>query len=484
MFNDALACPKLDLAPQLPKKARPDAHARVLFSNQVAHLEDHQLSPERCALVHVPLWGGRVAVYSKTMVNACVALPVGFAAGLSRLPGTEGHQLSKADFLASVTKHLRALSQLKGCSGPAASEAMRLVHGDADGLPGIVVDSYPSRPSSPGASPGVSPDSKRNLSLIVVQSSSPVGDFLLATVTAALKELFPEAVLFERSTGQGRKLLGLEERIQAIAGVVPEVMETQFCGLNLRFKPGSCQKTGLFLDQRANLMQLRELIGSGSFRGGIRNPSDQLTRPLRVLDLCSYAGAWSAMIANAAGFENMELTLVDQDPMALELAAENVRQNAKASSVTVKTVCSDVFAFLSDRARSMRDASQVRPDSPAEAPAEAALLFDIVIADPPAFAKSRKNVPEARRAYARLNRLAMTLVAPGGLLVTCSCSRNIEAAEFRLLVEVQLVADHRLKQMEWIHLGAGRQSLDHTIPVGRGVSDYLKCQFYQLRSIE
>jgi 23S rRNA (cytosine1962-C5)-methyltransferase len=468
MFNDSLACPKLDLAPQLPKKARPDQHARVLFSNQVDHLEDHLLSPERCSLVHVPLWGGRVAVYSKTMVNACVALPAGFSAGLSRTSGTDGHLLSRADFLVSVTKHLRALHQLKGCFVDSAAEAFRMVHGDADGLPGIVVDSYPNARPGSGSS------------LLVVQSSSPVGDFLLATVTSALKELFPDNVLFERSTGQGRKLLGLDERIQTIAGVVPEVMETRFCDLNMRFRPGTCQKTGLFLDQRANLMQLRDLIGRGSFWGSKRNPSDQHKRPLRVLDLCSYAGAWSALIANSAGFENMEMTLVDQDPMALELAADNVRQNAKASSVIVKTACTDVFAFLSDRARTVRDSSQARADGPAEA----AFLFDIVIADPPAFAKSRKNVPEARRAYARLNRLVMTLVAPEGLLVTCSCSRNIEAAEFRLLVEDQLVADHRLKQMEWIHLGAGKQSLDHTIPVGRGVSDYLKCQFYQLRSLE
>ncbi len=467
MFTDALACPKLDLAADLPKKARPDPDARVLFSNQVSHLEDHQLSPERCSLVHVPIWAGRLAVYSKTMVNACVALPARFSHGLSRLPGTEGHQLSKADFLASVTQHLRTLSQLKGCFGGNPSEALRLVHGDADGLPGIVVDSYSGVSASPSPS------------LLVVQSSSPVGDFLLATVTAALKELFPESVLFERSTGQGRKLLGLDERIQAIAGDVPEVMETRFCGLNLRFRPGSCQKTGLFLDQRANLLQLRDLIANGSLRGNPRSPSTQLERPLRVLDLCSYAGAWSAMIANAAGFENLEMTLVDQDSMALELAAENVRQNAR-SSVSVKTACTDVFAFLSDCARSVRDASHARAGVSAEAP----FLFDLVIADPPAFAKSRKNVPEARRAYARLNRLAMTLVAPGGLLVTCSCSRNIEAAEFRLLVEDQLVSDHRLKQMEWIHLGAGRQSLDHTIPVGRGVSDYLKCHFYQLRSLE
>jgi 23S rRNA (cytosine1962-C5)-methyltransferase len=466
MFTDVLACPKLDLAADLPKKARPDPHARVLFSNQVSHLEDDRLSPERCSLVHVPIWGGRVAVYSKTMVNACVALPSRFSSGLSRMPGSDGHQLSTADFLASVTQHVRALSQLKGCFGGNSSEAMRLVHGDADGLPGIVVDSYS----------GASPSS----TLLVVQSSSPVGDFLLATVTSALKELFPETVLFERSTGQGRKLLGLDERIQAIAGAVPEVMETRFCNLSLRFRPGSCQKTGLFLDQRANLLQLRDLIGGGSLWRGSRSPLDHQKRPLRVLDLCSYAGAWSAMIANSVDCENMEMTLVDQDPMALELAAENVRQNANGSTVSVKTACTDVFAFLSDCARTMRDASH----SPAGVSAEAPFLFDLVIADPPAFAKSRKNVPEARRAYARLNRLAMTLVAPGGLLVTCSCSRNIEAAEFRLLVEDQLVADHRLKQMEWIHLGAGRQSLDHTIPVGRGVSDYLKCHFYQLRSLE
>lgn len=456
MLSDGLPCPRLDLAPLLPKKARPDSHARVLFSNQVAHLEEHQLSPERCSLVHVPHWGGRLGVYSKTMVNACVALPSGFSAWL-RIAG-DSPVLSRHDFLFAVSQQIRALNRLKASFGGAAAEAFRLVHGDADGLPGIIVDCYTC--------------ASQQLSLVVVQSSSPVGDFLLPSITAALKEVFPQSVLFERSTGQGRRLLGLDDRIQALAGTAPEIMETKFCGLSLRFKPRSCQKTGLFLDQRANLLQLRDLMGKRGFWAHSQVAAAAPGKVIRVLDLCSYAGAWSAMVANAAGCENVSITLVDQDAVALELAAENVRQNARACRVDVKMMCADVFVFLSDAAKNLRDPSQ-----------QEKYEFDIVIADPPAFAKSRKHVPEARRAYSRLNRLAISLVAPGGLLVTCSCSRNIEAAEFRSLVEDQLLEDSRLKRMEWIHLGAGTQSFDHTIPVGRGVSDYLKCQFYQLRAL-
>ena len=101
-----------------------------------------------------------------------------------------------------------------------------------------------------------------------------------------------------------------------------------------------------------------------------------------------------------------------------------------------------------------------------------------MIADPPAFAKSKKHVPEARRAYARMTKLASKLVRPGGLLVVCSCSRNMDETEFLELVGGQLSQGENGPQ-GWSLVLRGGQSPDHTVPAGESFASYLKCAFYR-----
>lgn len=112
--------------------------------------------------------------------------------------------------------------------------------------------------------------------------------------------------------------------------------------------------------------------------------------------------------------------------------------------------------------------------------------FELVVADPPAFARSRKNLAEASRAYARLVRQASRLVSPGGVLVVCSCSRPLELQAFEELVEKQLVASSlagREQGLWWARLHRGGQGPDHTVAPGFQGSDYLKCLFYQKRKV-
>lgn len=399
--------------PSLPlvKLTLPVAKLRgsaTLFSNQVVPLDDALLDAGRTAFVQVEGLPGRVGVYAKTQLMAVRLLPAGFDA---------------ANLADSVRAHLSELrikkTRLKVFTN---SEAFRWVHGDADGLPGIVVDDY-------GA-------------LVVLQSSAHAGDTLLPVVTEALLPLVEGRPVFERSSGQTRQAAGLPERTRPLQGSVPTEVEAVCAGLRLKFAPLKAQKTGLFLDQSHNLMLFQSLARA------------VLPAKGSLLDVCCYAGAWSAAGASAG---LASFTLVDQDASALARAKQNVLQNAESPLEEACVDCrhGDMFELLSVLGKEGK-------------------LFDVVVADPPAFAKSKKHVPEARRAYARMVRLAARLVRPGGMLVVCSCSRNLEETEFLELVGAQLQSSPET----WSLALRGAQAPDHTVPAGENLAQYLKCAFY------
>jgi 23S rRNA (cytosine1962-C5)-methyltransferase len=175
-----------------------------------------------------------------------------------------------------------------------------------------------------------------------------------------------------------------------------------------------------------------------------------------MLDLCSYAGAWSCAAAQAGV---VDFTAVDQDKDALELCEQNIKNNVtgSASSPNIQLLHGDLFEILSKLNREEKS-------------------FDVVVADPPAFTKSSKHVPEARRAYQRLAKLSSRLVSPNGLLVACSCSRHIGEEDFYEIVSSALIAD------DWVYLGRGRQSPDHTVLATDKHSLYLKALFFVRRS--
>ncbi|MCA2962266.1 MAG: methyltransferase, partial [Silvanigrellales bacterium] len=229
-------------------------------------------------------------------------------------------------------------------------------------------------------------------------------------------------------------------------GNVPAEVEASFAGLCLRFAPLKAQKTGLFLDQAHNLALFDGLVRTLVPANGT------------LLDICCYAGAWSAAGARAG---LASFTLVDQDATALARAAENVVRNqatarhAPGETCQVETRHGDMFELLSLLGKEGKS-------------------FDVVVADPPAFAKAKKHVPEARRAYARMVKLASRLVRPGGLLVVCSCSRNLEESEFLDIVGTQLASTPE----GWTLVLRGAQAPDHTVPAGETLAHYLKCAFY------
>ena len=202
-----------------------------------------------------------------------------------------------------------------------------------------------------------------------------------------------------------------------------------------------CQKTGLFLDQRENLTLFGKILTA--------------SHASSMLDLCSYAGAWSCAGAQVGV---REFTVVDQDKDALELCTKNISDNSKdPNKIQITQMHGDLFELLSKLNKEKRS-------------------FSAVVADPPAFTKSAKHVPEARRAYQRLSKLASRLVAVNGIYVACSCSRHIDEEEFYEIVSNALESD------DWIYLGRGRQSPDHTVLTTDKHSLYLKALYFMRRS--
>ncbi|MEY4064859.1 MAG: hypothetical protein RIR26_1067 [Pseudomonadota bacterium] len=389
-----------------------------LYSNQIRHLGNDQLGEERCAFVRVEK-SGIPGIYSKEQLSAVRFLPKEWARYF------QDKNISESQLVSLIGDELKALRQRKSALIAHPDEALRWVHGDADGLPGIVVDDYGP--------------------LVVIQSGSAAGDFLLPLVVSALSAITTKA-LFERSSGQIRAIEKLPERTRWIRASSSEAaleqVQTLLAGIKLNFRPQRCQKTGLFLDQRENLHLLKNFLSKGMAKS--------------MLDLCSYAGAWSCAAAQCGVGE---FTAVDQDKDALSLCEMNIGINSTAENRApkIELLHGDLFELLSKLNREKKS-------------------YDVVVADPPAFTKSAKHVPEARRAYQRLAKMSSRLVASGGLLVACSCSRHIGEEEFYEIVSGAL--DHD----DWIYLGRGRQSPDHTVLATDKHSLYLKALYFARRS--
>ncbi len=390
-----------------------------IFSNQVCHLEDSLLTKERTSLVRITDLN-RIGIYNKSALISVRLLPELFAAKLM-----DKNEIEEAEFTRIVDEHFRAVRRNKISTFPfTRNQCFRWIHGDADGMPGIVVDDY--------------------VQFTTLQCSCAAAEFLLQHVIEALK-LHDERPILERSSGQARAMEGLAERTRWIRGKVEQV-SISFVGLELKFEPLRAQKTGLFLDQRRNL---EFLTGFLSHKG---------IQPKSMLDICSYAGAWSSAGASA-GIESF--TLIDADAQALSMARSNIIQNspnaqARGSDLEIELRHGDLFEELSKLKSENR-------------------LWDVVVADPPAFAKNKKHLLEASRAYARLAKLAARVSAPNGVLVLCSCSKNMDAQNFWDIAVRNLAS-------EWILIHRGEQSPDHTVGTTQAASEYLKCLFFQKRS--
>jgi 23S rRNA (cytosine1962-C5)-methyltransferase len=284
--------------------------------------------------------------------------------------------------------------------------AFRIVHGEADLLPSLIVDRYGD--------------------YLVVQTLSQGMDRLLPDVVAALDDLVRPRGILARNDPRTRALEGLEQRIELLAGEVPERVSVTESGIVYDIDLRKGQKTGLFLDQRENR------AAAATYARG------------RLLDCFSYHGGF----AIALGRRCDETIAID----ASEDAIRQLRVNAATNGVEVDARVGNVFDEL-------RGLQRLRE------------RFDTIVLDPPAFAKNKASVPKARSGYKEVNLRALGLLNPGGTLVTCSCSYNIgEAAFAELVYEAAVDAGVHVAVVE-----KRMQGRDHPVLLGVPETYYLKC---------
>ncbi len=348
-------------------------------------------------LVRVQDKGGRdlgLGFYSDRARN-CLRL-CGPWAG-SGVPGRE--EFFRHRLLAAVERRQDRL-------GP--NSGVRLVHGEADGLPGLVVDRYGS--------------------CVVLQASNTVVERNLDAVVPVLVERLGAQMVLARHDLAVRRLEGLVQEVRLLHGRSIEEVEIEEHGVVHVVRPFSGQKTGFYLDQRPA-------------RGAV----SQLAKGRRVLDLFAYQGAFS--LAALAGGATSALA-VDQSGDALAAAEDAARRN---ELIGLETLRGNAFRLQ----RKLRDEG---------------LAFDLVILDPPAFAKSRKEVSGAQRGYRDLNRMSLRLLSPGGTLVTCSCSHHLTPPMFEDILR-QAAAGLPFRTVLRQRIMAGP---DHPVWVSLPESEYLK----------
>ena len=221
----------------------------------------------------------------------------------------------------------------------------------------------------------------------------------------------------------------MERYVADAAGEVRETVTVEEDGLRFQVAPRTGQKTGWFYDQRDNRARL-----------------DRYVRDRRVLDVFSYVGAWGV---RAAARGAREVLCVDSSAAALEQATVNAALNDVGERV--RTEQGDAFEVL----KALREARE---------------RFDVVIVDPPAFVKRRKDFKEGALAYRRLNEMAMQVLERDGLLVSCSCSQLLSRD---VLIQTLLQGSRHLDR-NLVILEQGRQGPDHPVPPAIPETDYLK----------
>jgi 23S rRNA (cytosine1962-C5)-methyltransferase len=284
--------------------------------------------------------------------------------------------------------------------------AYRVVHGEADLLPSLIVDRYGDH--------------------VVVQALSQGMDRQLPVVVSALCDALRPRGILARNDPRTRALEGLEQRVDVLAGEIPETVTITEVGIEYDVDLRRGQKTGLFLDQREN-----RAAAAVYARG-------------RLLDCFTYNGGFALAMGRRC-----------DETMAFDVSEEaiaRVKQNAARNGIAVDARVGNVF----DELRGLERLGE---------------RFDTIVLDPPAFAKNKAAIANARAGYKEINLRALRLLNPGGTLVTCSCSYNLNEAAF-----AEIVYDASVDAQAHVTVVEKRmQGRDHPVLLGVPETYYLKC---------
>ena len=333
------------------------------------------------------------------------------------------HQLvSQAAWIRLLEERLRKAIMRRRPMLSDETNACRLCFSEADELPGLVVDKYGD--------------------LIVLQLLAKGLDSaeVRASCVGVLREELSPAAVVERPDPRVRELEGLSAPSTAplwAGNRESPLMRAVFRlnGLRFEYDANAGQKTGAFLDQRANYA----VATDWAVRLGCAG---------RALDVCTYQGGFALHLAQAC----LEVIGIDTSRASLEVAERNLEANRDRAKAEVEWIEADAFELLRD----WSDGGQ---------------RFDTIVLDPPAFAKSRRAVEGALRGYKELNLRALKMVRPGGLLVTCSCSHHVGWADLEGAVSSAAADAHRRVRL----LERRGAAPDHPVVLNIPETEYLKC---------
>jgi 23S rRNA (cytosine1962-C5)-methyltransferase len=283
----------------------------------------------------------------------------------------------------------------------------RLAYGESDGLPGVVFDRYGD--------------------VIVGQIGTAGMEARKAELVAALEQVIAPRAVIWKNDGGSRELEGLPGYVEVAMGEAPEHAWLEENGVRFKLPLGRGQKTGWFYDQASNRRAMLPYAPGA-----------------RVLDVFAYLGAWGLAAARAGA---REVVCVDSSSAALALLDES----ATANGLTVRTLRDDAFDALA----ALREAGE---------------KFDLVIVDPPAFIKRRRDVGKGLAAYRKLNQMAMQLLGRDAILVSCSCSHHL--AQDDLIAAIQQSARHLSRFAQVVAVGG--HAPDHPIHPAIPETRYLK----------
>jgi 23S rRNA (cytosine1962-C5)-methyltransferase len=335
--------------------------------------------------------------------------------------------LSRTQYLIDLRQRIDAALALRTQLAPVTegNNAHRLIFSEADSLPGIIADRY------------------NDLVLLQLLTQGTAQDDVRSVLVDALSQQIAPLTIWERPDPRIREL---EELPPPAHGPLfstsddadaPSTTAFSLNGLHFHYDASAGQKTGAFLDQRLNYAATARIVGA-------------LGRAKRALDICTYQGGFALHLAQVCA----QVTGVDASRAALEAADRNLLLNPQLTA-EVDWIEADAFDYL----RHLDD--KKTPDH----------LFDAIVLDPPAFAKSQRAAAGAARGYKELNLRAIRLLAPGGTLITNSCSHHVSLADFTAIVASAAADAGRRVQLLETHAAAPDHPEILTLPETR----YLKC---------
>jgi 23S rRNA (cytosine1962-C5)-methyltransferase len=329
--------------------------------------------------------------------------------------------VSESQWLELLAKRLRAAIDQRKRLLNAETDSARLCFSEADDLPGVVVDKY------------------AGLVILQLLAKGLDSKAVRETCVRVLREELNPIAIVERPDPKTRELEGLsapaKEPLFVREGSASGEVEFLLNGLKFHFDANSGQKTGAFLDQRSNYAAVRDWAAKLGATG-------------RALDVCTYQGGFALHLAEVCG----QVTGVDASHSSLEVAERNLETNRGRLKATVDWIEADAFQLLRD----WSDKGE---------------KFDVVVLDPPAFAKTQRAVESALRGYKEMNLRALRMLRPGGLLATFSCSHHVSWEDLEAAVaSAAHDAGRRVRLLE--RRGA---SLDHPVVMNLPETEYLKC---------